>query len=631
MLVARSSYHAPWPRQSRRVLIVAGFACTVLVVCAFLSGTAYGASGQESDLMDERDSDFGLRGKGNSPSLLRRLRERLTQVEDDLVDEIARATAKENANTDAVTAEEARAAAAEAANAVAITANADAVTAEEARAVAEENANAVAITANADTITAEEARAVAKENANAVAITANADAITAEEARAEAAEDANAVAITANADAITAEEARAEAAEDANSVAITANADAIAAEEARALAAEALITGDIHHLGGAYACRPGYFRAEDDECKGCLAGQYLPVTGTSIDDCEPCAENFFSEVGFIECDPCVAPTPISSNGIDCVDACAAAPCQNGGTCSTDGTGPTYSCSCTEEYEGDNCETLKPTADPIVGTTSILAGGTGPGTFDIPRGLAQTAQSPGAFFVTSTWRVWKVDNGAFSQVVTGGLTDCRTIAMDSVGNMYLANAASHTVLKVTQAQLAAGGATATSFFTATAQVNYLAVRPSDNAVLVVSSTSVTVHNSGTGALEATYSTGLGLNDARGCVADANDNLYVANSGSRQVVKITPANPDVPEVLATFPQPSYLLGIALDAFGNVLVADVDHDNVRKIDVSTSTSVNAITGGVVTSLSNPDRLKSQPVHPLFSSVLCDASVLPMAVVFH
>ena len=162
-----------------------------------------------------------------------------------LLEEQARAEAAEEANANAITAnaaalteEQARAEAAEAANAGAITANTAALTAEQARAEAAEEANADAITANSAALTAEQARAEAAEAANADAITANTAALTAEQARAEAAEVANTDAITANTAALTAEQARAEAAEAANTDAITANTAALTAEQARAEAAE---------------------------------------------------------------------------------------------------------------------------------------------------------------------------------------------------------------------------------------------------------------------------------------------------------------------------------------------------------------------------------------------------------
>lgn len=39
--------------------------------------------------------------------------------------------------------------------------------------------------------------------------------------------------------------------------------------------------------------------------------------------------------------------------LDTVDNCASNPCQNGGVCNPTGSG--YTCTCSAEYTGDNCE------------------------------------------------------------------------------------------------------------------------------------------------------------------------------------------------------------------------------------------------------------------------------------
>jgi len=43
-----------------------------------------------------------------------------------------------------------------------------------------------------------------------------------------------------------------------------------------------------------------------------------------------------------------------------VDPCLSSPCQNNGTCSS--SGQSFSCSCTQPYEGDNCEKFRPCND-----------------------------------------------------------------------------------------------------------------------------------------------------------------------------------------------------------------------------------------------------------------------------
>lgn len=43
-----------------------------------------------------------------------------------------------------------------------------------------------------------------------------------------------------------------------------------------------------------------------------------------------------------------------------VDPCLSSPCQNNGNCSS--SGQSFSCNCTQSFEGDNCEKFRPCND-----------------------------------------------------------------------------------------------------------------------------------------------------------------------------------------------------------------------------------------------------------------------------
>ena len=43
-----------------------------------------------------------------------------------------------------------------------------------------------------------------------------------------------------------------------------------------------------------------------------------------------------------------------------VDPCLSSPCQNNGTCSS--SGQSFSCNCTQSFEGDSCEKFRPCND-----------------------------------------------------------------------------------------------------------------------------------------------------------------------------------------------------------------------------------------------------------------------------
>ena len=48
-----------------------------------------------------------------------------------------------------------------------------------------------------------------------------------------------------------------------------------------------------------------------------------------------------------------------------LDPCKTNPCQNGGTCSSDGAG-SFKCQCESKYEGQHCETTKGKSLQITG-------------------------------------------------------------------------------------------------------------------------------------------------------------------------------------------------------------------------------------------------------------------------
>jgi sugar lactone lactonase YvrE len=91
--------------------------------------------------------------------------------------------------------------------------------------------------------------------------------------------------------------------------------------------------------------------------------------------------------------------------------------------------------------------------------------------------------------------------------------------------------------------------------------------------------------------AVPATGATLSGPNGIAVDASGNLYVANTSANQVLKISASG--VATVLATGASPPFSgpTGVAVDAHGNVYVADTDNDLVREI---------VATGGVVSSSS-------------------------------
>jgi len=76
------------------------------------------------------------------------------------------------------------------------------------------------------------------------------------------------------------------------------------------------------------------------------------------EDCRYCNSHAHCEVDAANHGACVCNPGYSGNGLNCAatgqPACAASPCQHGGTC-TDGPDSTYTCACAEGYRGTNCQ------------------------------------------------------------------------------------------------------------------------------------------------------------------------------------------------------------------------------------------------------------------------------------
>ena len=140
---------------------------------------------------------------------------------------------------------------------------------------------------------------------------------------------------------------------------------------------------------------------------------------------------------------------------------------------------------------------------------------------------------------------------------------RGVAVDASGNLYVADSGNHTIRKITPAGV----------------VTTLAGAGSDGS------------SDGTGAAARFFS-------PTGVAVDASDNLYVADSGNHTIRKITPAgvvstlagtagfsgSSDGTGAAARF---NYPRGVAVDASGNLYVADADNHTIRKI-----TSVGVVT---------------------------------------
>ena len=276
------------------------------------------------------------------------------------------------------------------------------------------------------------------------------------------------------------------------------------------------------------------------------------------------------------------------------------------------------------------------ATTIVGVTTLAGSGTP--SFTDGTGLAASFQEPAGVTVDSAGNVYVADSGnnkirkiTSTGVVTtlagsgsqgsadgtGKAASFNTpigVAVDSSGNVYVADMGNHKIRKITPAgvvtTLAGSGSEGSADGTGLAArfnaPNLLAIDSSGNVYVAeggnnkirkITSTGVVTTLAGSGSQGSANGTGLAasFNTPIGVAVDSSGNVYVADMGNHKIRKITLAgvvttfagsgsegSANGTGLAASFNTP---LGIAVDSIGNLYVADSGNNKIRKI---TSTGV-------------------------------------------
>ncbi|GGF24325.1 T9SS type A sorting domain-containing protein [Flavobacterium limi] len=184
-----------------------------------------------------------------------------------------------------------------------------------------------------------------------------------------------------------------------------------------------------------------------------------------------------------------------------------------------------------------------------------------------------------------------------------------VALDASDNVYVADQSNHTIRKITPAgavsTFAGSGNTGNTNATGTAasfnRPAGIAVDASGNVYVAdqgnhkirkITSAGVVSTFAGSGSQGSIDATGTAASfyHPTGVALDASGNLYVADQFNHRIRKITPAgvvstlagsgtdgNTDATGTAASF---SYPIGVAVDASGNVYVGDQNNNKVRKI---------------------------------------------------
>lgn len=285
-----------------------------------------------------------------------------------------------------------------------------------------------------------------------------------------------------------------------------------------------------------------------------------------------------------------------------------------------------------------------------GTVSTLAGVTpalsGSGSFGNAAGLA--VDGAGNIYVAAQHRIDKIHaDGSAISTLAGAMTagssdgtgeaarlyDPDGVAIDNVGNLYVADSSNHTIRKITPAgEVSTLAGAAGQFGTAdglgaAARFHYPSGVATDvtGNVYVADTTNRTIRKITPGGQVSTLAgtagqsgnaDGIGaaarFSSPRGLATDSAGNVYAADDD--KVRKVTP----VGEVttLAVVPGVRYgvaLSGLAVDADGNVYVSDTFSDNVRKVTPAGVVTLLAGDGGTAR-LSRPRGLATDGAGNLY-----------------
>jgi DNA-binding beta-propeller fold protein YncE len=265
-----------------------------------------------------------------------------------------------------------------------------------------------------------------------------------------------------------------------------------------------------------------------------------------------------------------------------------------------------------------------------GNLSILAGK--PGFVGVPSGgvaatssrlgepTGLTVDGSGNVFIADTLNgvVEKVAaaDGTLSIVAGSSLSDPPAVAVDGSGNVYVADKSNHVVEKVTpdgvvsivagtgsSGDTVPGGAAGTATLRNLSSPSGVAVDASGNVYIADSSNNIVAKVTPAGALSivvgtsgvsGTPSAGTAsnskLSSPKGVAVDANGNLYIADSGNNRIEKVTGGQLSFVAGTGVSGTPSAGAatssnlhspsGVAVDAWGNVYIADTGNSAVEKV---------------------------------------------------
>jgi uncharacterized protein (TIGR03437 family) len=227
------------------------------------------------------------------------------------------------------------------------------------------------------------------------------------------------------------------------------------------------------------------------------------------------------------------------------------------------------------------------------------------------------------------------NGDFRLATTAQLKAPDQTALDAAGNLYIADSGNHRIRKVTpQGMISTYAGTGSSGFAgdggqaASATLNLprgVAVDAAGN-IFIADTNNNCIRKVTPGGLITTVA-GAGafpLSFPRSVMVGFDQNLYIADTGNQRILRLTPTG-DLATIAGTgtagfsgdggdslsaqFTNP---VALAMDAAGNLYVADFDNNRIRKLTPSTAPIAAPIALPSTASLVNAASLRAGPVAP-------------------
>jgi DNA-binding beta-propeller fold protein YncE len=158
-----------------------------------------------------------------------------------------------------------------------------------------------------------------------------------------------------------------------------------------------------------------------------------------------------------------------------------------------------------------------------------------------------------------------------------------VAVDTAGNLYVADFGSNTVYKIS-----AAGAVSPLPFSGLSNPQGVAVN-SSGSIVYVANTGASEILEDSGGTVTTFQSGYGFNQPQGVAVDSSGNVYVADTGNNRIEKFSTSG--AVTILGssyTFSGPA---SVAVDGSGNVYVTDTGSNKV--VEISANNTVTTLPG--------------------------------------